>query len=110
MATTPSAIYDLVSKSLMKVQEARLRINVTQETNIVIWDLFKDKMIKVKGDNRTMDVVNRDNIIVRFLAQGRNGPSPQYKDECVVVELKEDTELEVSYLGNAAVKGKKKFF
>lgn len=83
IAKTINDLYSLTAKTLLSVQQNRLGANVKEVTDKAILDLLEKEVLKIKGQNATNSDSKKKSKVV---------PS-------------EETELELSGLGRAAMKG-----
>lgn len=116
IASTRADIHELVSKTLLKVQESRLDISVKEVTDKALANLVKSGVLRVKKEQLAKCFSKPDlNTTVIFPTQiQRNeddvkGEESAGKKKKSIVELTNSTQLELCPLGKAALKGNEYF-
>ncbi|OXU31363.1 hypothetical protein TSAR_014936 [Trichomalopsis sarcophagae] len=105
IATTRADILNIMSKTLLKVQEDRLGISVKEVTDKALTALLKSGILRVK-QKQTKEVFSKLDSTVIFPSQMDDDVTTSVKKEKKkYITLVNNTELELCPLGRAAMKG-----
>lgn len=115
IAKTRLDIHKLLSKTLLKIQEHKLKINVKEIVDKAISQLLKNGVLRIKQENPTKtssifdetfffpSQINNENDTSQSIMSPNSEKKRNKKKRILLVN---STELELSPLGRAAMKGK----
>lgn len=119
VATTRPELHNVMSKSLLKIQERRLEINTKTITDKALMNLLKSGILRKKNENNKQ-LSNAEFLNCSFIfptqleIQGSMGLEPlsPLSENCLMYDNKkknlvliDNSELELCPLGRAALKG-----
>ncbi|XP_014224131.1 helicase POLQ-like [Trichogramma pretiosum] len=111
IANTRKDIHAIVSKSLLKVQENRLGINVKEIADKALASLLKAGVLRVKQKEKSRTYIKLDATVVYptqiddIFEEMKVPSKPIEKPTKTIIKLVNDTEIELCPLGKAAMKG-----
>ena len=109
IATTRLELHKIAKKTLLNIQQKRLNVNIKQIVDETLSELIKASVMKIKKIEKNFDKF-KPNISVVFPSQdvSSNDTIKEIKGKRIL-ELTNETELELCSLGRAAMKGRNNF-
>lgn len=109
IATTRLELHKIAKKTLLNIQQKRLNVNIKQIVDETLSEFIKAGVMKIKKKEKNVDKF-KSNISVVFPSQdiSSNDTIKEIKGKRIL-ELTNETELELCSLGRAAMKGRNNF-
>lgn len=109
IATTRFELHKIAKKTLLNIQQKRLNVNIKQIVDETLSEFIKASVMKIKEKEKNFNKF-KPNISVVFPSQdiSSNDTIKEIKGKRIL-ELTNETELELCNLGRAAMKGRNNF-
>ena len=109
IATTRFELHKIAKKTLLNIQQKRLNVNIKQIVDETLSEFLKANVMKIKKKDKTNFDKFKPNISVVFPSQDISSNDTKETKGKRILELTNETELELCSLGRAAMKGRQNF-